>query len=380
VVETGQPVTAEVRYDADGIRGWWRTSVVKLEDGVAVSLRDITSRKEREAALQDSEERFRLLAEALDDVFWISDVRQQRVVYVSPAYERVWGSSAEQLYRDPRAWRKNVHLEDRARVAEGFDQMMAGHHSVELVYRVSGPTGVRWVRDKAWLVGAPGSERIAGIMTDVSAAKESEEKQRLLSQELNHRLKNSFALMQSVVRLSAQSAQDLGTFVERLEARIQALARGQDVLVNGAGEVAELAEMVRNTLAPHAGPDTRVQIHGPIVHVAVGAAPLFNMAFHELATNASKYGALSVPGGEVSVRWRTTPAAEGGQALLLTWQESGGPVVAPPARRGFGSMLIERALAGEFGAAIELAFPPEGVVCTMRLPLSERLMVQSDAA
>ena len=380
VVETGPPVSAEGFYDADGVRGWWRTDVVKLDDGVAVSLRDVTSHKEREAALQESEERFRLLADAVDDVFWISDVRQQRVVYVSPAYERVWGASPEQLYRDPTAWRNNVHPEDRAQTDETFDQMMAGRRqSFELVYRVRAPTGTRWVRDKAWLVGAPGSQRIVGIMTDITAEKTSEEQQRLLSRELDHRLKNSFAMMQSIVRLSAQSADDLDTFVQNLEGRSQALARTQDELVKGVREMAELAAMVHQILAPHAGSEERVRIDGPIVHVAASAVPVFNMAFHELATNAAKYGALSVPEGRVSVRWRTQ-AAEGGPALLLTWQECGGPTVAPPARRGFGSMLIEHALAAEFAGAIELAFPPDGAVCTMRLPLSERLMARSDAA
>jgi two-component sensor histidine kinase len=137
--------------------------------------------------------------------------------------------------------------------------------------------------------------------------------------------------------------------------------------------------MAHEILALHSGPDHRVLIDGPAVHVAASAVPLFNMAFHELATNAAKYGALSVPGGAVSVRWRSQ-AAEGGQALQLTWQESGGPAVPPPQRRGFGSMLIEQALAAEFGGAIEIAFPPPGVTCTMRLPPSERLRVRSDAA
>jgi PAS domain S-box-containing protein len=380
VVESGGPVTAELFYDADGLCGWWRTQVVKLDDGVALSLRDVTSRKEREAALQESEERFRLLAEAVDDVFWISDVRQQRVVYVSPAYERVWGASQERLYRDPKAWRETVHPEDRAEVDRVFDEMMAGRRqSFELVYRVSGRQGTRWVRDKAWLVGPPGNQRIAGIMTDISAEKAAEAEQRLLSRELDHRLKNSFALMQSIVRLSAQSADGLDSFVASLEARIQALARGQDVLVKGAGEVADLATMVHDILALHAGGVERLRIGGPPVHIAASAVPLFNMAFHELATNAAKYGALSVPDGELSVRWRSQPG-DGGQGLLLIWQESGGPAVQPPQRRGFGSLLIERALAAEFGGAIELAFPPEGVTCTMRLPPSKRLTVRSDAA
>ena len=380
VVETGAPMTAEVHYDADGLRGWWRTNVVKLDDGIAVSLRDITSRKERESALQESEERFRLLAEAVDAVFWITDLRQQRVLYVSPAYERVWGGSQERIYRDPRAWRENVHPDDRAEVDRVFDDMLAGRcRSLEAVYRVRCPAGLRWVRDKAWLVGAPGSERFAGIMTDISAEKAAEAQQRLLSHELDHRLRNSFALMQSIVRLSAQSAQDLDTFVDGLEARIQALARGQEALVRGTGETADLAWMIRGILALHAGSGERARLAGPSVEVAASAVLLFNMAFHELATNAAKYGALSVPEGEVSVRWRVEAAGDG-QRLLLSWQESGGPPVQPPRRRGFGSVLIEQALAAEFGGAIEIAFPPEGVTCTMRLPLSERLTVRSDAA
>jgi PAS domain-containing protein len=89
VVEAGQPNEAEVFYDADGTRGWFRINAVKLDDDIALSLRDVTSRKARAAALQESEERFRLLADAVDDVFWILDLRQQKLVYVSPAYERI---------------------------------------------------------------------------------------------------------------------------------------------------------------------------------------------------------------------------------------------------------------------------------------------------
>jgi PAS domain S-box-containing protein len=381
VVESGEPSAAEAFYDADGIRGWFRIDAARLDDGIAISLRDVTERKEREAARQESENRFRLLADAVDDVFWITDVRPQRVVYVSPAYERVWGFSAERLYRDPKAWREHLHPDDRALVDQEFDQMLTGRRETfELTYRMQGPNGApRWVRDKAWLVRSGDGERIAGVMTDISAEKESEEKQRLLSQELDHRLKNSFALVQSIVRLSAQSAQDLDAFIDSLEARLRALARGQDVLVKGSWHLADLEDIVREMLAPHVGPEHRVQIEGPPVQVTASAVPLFNMAFHELATNATKYGALSVSGGKVSVWWQVQ-ADEAGPALWLTWHESGGPLVPSPPRRGFGSMLIEQALASDFGGEIEIAFPPEGVTCSMRLPLSERLMLSRNAA
>jgi two-component sensor histidine kinase len=107
--------------------------------------------------------------------------------------------------------------------------------------------------------------------------------------------------------------------------------------------------------------------------------PLLHMAFHELATNAAKYGALSVPGGRVSVDWQTI-ADEQGEAVRLTWAESGGPVVRPPVRRGFGSTLVEHALASEFAGEVKIDFPPHGVICRMRLPLSDRLTIRSDAA
>ena len=381
VVESGEPSSAEAFYDADGIRGWFRIDAVRLDDGIALSLRDVTERKEREAARQESEDGFRLLADALDAVFWIIDVRQQRVIYVSPAYERVWGFSAERLYRDPKAWREHLHPQDRAQVDQVFDQMLAGsRETFELIYRMERPNGaLRWVRDKAWLVRSGDGERIVGIMTDISAEKASEEKQRLLNLELDHRLKNTFSLVQSIVRLSARGARDLGEFVDSLEARIRALARGQDLLVRGSWDSADLDEIVREILALHAGQENRIQIEGPPVQVAASAVPLFNMAFHELATNATKYGALSVPRGQVSVFWRIQ-ADEGGPALWLTWHESGGPVVRPPPARGFGSMLIEQALASDFGGEIEIAFPPEGITCTMRLPLSERLTSSRNAA
>jgi PAS domain S-box-containing protein len=150
VIETGAPEEAEVFYDADGIRGWFRVNVVKLNDGVAIALRDITRRKERETTLEESEARFRLLADAVDDVFWIIDVPQRKVVYASPACERVWGLAPETLYRDPAAWRRNVHPEDRPLADPAFDDMLAGRRDTfELVYRMQRPdASVRWVRDK----------------------------------------------------------------------------------------------------------------------------------------------------------------------------------------------------------------------------------------
>lgn len=381
VVEENQPGEAEAAYDADGIRGWFRLNAVKLNDGIALSMRDVTSRKERENALRESEERFRLLADAVDDVFWILDPRQQKVLYVSPAYERVWGFSRAALERSPKAWRRSLHPEDRSLADPVFEEMLQGRRPLfELVYRMRGPDGSwRWVRDKAWLVRAGETERVVGVMTDISAEKASEERQRFVARELDHRLKNTFALVQSIVRLSRRTARDVEEYAGSLEGRINALARSQDVVVKGASHAALLEDIVRDSLAPYRGRDDRIAVKGPAIEIGAREVQLLHMGFHELATNAAKYGSLSIPSGRVSVEWQTI-ADEHGEALELTWTESGGPIVRPPARRGFGSTLVEHGLASEFAGEIKIDFPPQGVVCTMRLPLSDRLTIRRDAA
>jgi PAS domain S-box-containing protein len=223
---------------------------VKLNDGIVLSLRDVTGRKDREAALQESEERFRLLADAVDDVFWILDLRQQKLVYVSPAYERIWGFSRDRLERDPKARRQNLHLEDRSLAEPIFEEMLQGlRPSFELVYRMRGGDGSwRWVPDKAWLVRAGEIERVVGVMTDITAAKAAEEQHRLVALELDHRLKNTFALVQSIVGLSARSASDLNELARSLAGRIDALARSQDVVLTGSRRAARLEEIVQEAL------------------------------------------------------------------------------------------------------------------------------------
>jgi two-component system CheB/CheR fusion protein len=165
-------------------------------------------------------------------------------------------------------------------------------------------------------------------------------------------------------------------FAKSLEDRIQALARSQDTVVHGAWRGTLLDAVIRDALAPHASRDGRIDIRGPAIEVDARELPLLHMAFHELATNAVKYGSLSAPRGKVDVEWKTI-ADEQGEAVLLTWAEHDGPVVEPPVQRGFGSTLIEHALARQFEGNIELTFPAHGVVCTMRLPLSDRLTLQA---
>ena len=200
---------------------------------------------------------------------------------------------------------------------------------------------------------------------NITAEKRAEQQRRTLVDELNHRVKNTLATVQSIARqtfLDAEAGR-LGSFMNRL----RALSQAHDVLTRNAWERASLEEIARGAAAPF-GAD-RFTIGGPPVQIFPQLAVSLTMALHELATNAAKYGALSVPGGRIGVSW-TAAAQEGGMLLDLVWEEAGGPPVTAPARRGFGMRLIEEQLAYEFGGRIDLAFATAGVTCRIRLVVS----------
>jgi two-component sensor histidine kinase len=202
----------------------------------------------------------------------------------------------------------------------------------------------------------------------------ADQHQQLLLNELNHRVKNTLATVQSIAMQTSRNAHEPARFAEAFTARIGALARAHELLSEASWDGALLRDVIRQTLAPYVAQsgEGRVSLAGPAIHLGPNAAVTLNMAFHELATNAAKYGALSVDAGRVEVTWRLEDGA--GPAILgLEWRETGGPPVTEPVRRGFGSRLIEQALAREFEGEAELSFVPAGVICRMRLPLSAKM-------
>jgi two-component sensor histidine kinase len=197
----------------------------------------------------------------------------------------------------------------------------------------------------------------------------------MLLDELNHRVKNTLAVVQAV---ALQTLRHSGTPAEvqsALMARLTALARSHDLLRQGEWEGASLPEIVGQSLAPYAAAvgEGRVVMTGPPVRLPSSAVLTANLAFHELATNAAKHGSLSVPEGRVEVGWAIDGRQGEASAVEIVWRECGGPPVRPPERRGFGSRLIESGLAREFGAEVQLDFAPEGVECHIRLPLVTKL-------
>ncbi|AWN53776.1 PAS domain-containing protein [Methylobacterium sp. 17Sr1-1] len=329
---------------------------------------DITEAKDAETALREGEERLRLALAAGRLGTWEIDL-------VSGQH-RLSARSAEIFGAAPlshEAWTRTVHPEDRTRIEAALADLLAGESEYRTEFRIR-PDGSsqRWVSAQAIVQRDAGgrARRVIGIHQEVTERKRAEEHLRLLVHELNHRVKNTLATVQSIAMQSLRGLdgpQAAGAKTA-FEARLIALARVHDVLTRESWEGAELAEVVKDALAPLDGPGapSRFAVGGPALRLPPRIALSIAMALHELATNAVKYGALSVPAGKVALSWSV---ADG--CLSLRWQESGGPPVVPPTRTGFGSRLIERSLARELDGTVSLSFPREGVVCTIVAPLAE---------
>ncbi|WP_332769896.1 HWE histidine kinase domain-containing protein [Phenylobacterium sp.] len=222
----------------------------------------------------------------------------------------------------------------------------------------------RWTDDDEALVAAVVDQGWQAL-----ERRRGEARLRLLINELNHRVKNTLATVQSIASHTLRGAISPQDVRVDFEARILSLSRAHDVLTRRTWAGADLGEIAAATLEPFAGRgDARVLRQGPEVGVSPREALAISMALHELATNAAKYGALSTADGRVSIEWDVVRGPRS-RRLRLTWTETGGPPVTPPPRRGFGTRLIERGLARELNGSAHVAFPPEGVICTVEAVL-----------
>jgi PAS domain S-box-containing protein len=224
-------------------------------------------------------------------------------------------------------------------------------------------------------VAAPDDDLILTVRTlgeqvgRVLERKRTEEHQKLLINELNHRVKNTLAIVQSVAHQTLKGEDTSERTRRALESRLSALAGAHDLLTSENWESASLSSVVRGAGLGCGASESRFSAGGPEVRLQPQTVVSVAMAIHELCTNAVKYGALSNETGSVGVRWDVESDDDGVRRLRLVWEESGGPPVAPPPRRGFGTRLIERGLAADLGGTARIAFHPGGVVCTVEAPL-----------
>lgn len=205
---------------------------------------------------------------------------------------------------------------------------------------------------------------------DLTRHKEEQAQSRMLINELNHRVKNTLTTVQSIVSQSLRNETDPAVMRESIESRLFALSRSHDLLTRENWESAGLLDVVNAALEPFGvanGRSERFKVTGKNVRFPPKAALALGIAFHELATNAVKYGAFSGETGCVRITWSIEPSPEGDR-LILSWAEENGPPVTPPSKKGFGSRVIERGLAFELGGTTCLDYQPGGVVCTINIP------------
>jgi two-component sensor histidine kinase len=329
---------------------------------------DVTEARRSEIALRESEQRLRLALDAGRMAVWESDSGTD-TIKSSPELNRLFGLPAD---ANPTA------AEIRARYAPGArERLLAtaaaavqrGERFAEDELEVIWPDGChRWLLLRADIeVLGPGRMRAIGVAMDITARKLADEHQRLLINELNHRVKNTLATVQSIASQSLRGASSPEEARAALESRLFALSRAHDVLTRENWESAALRDIVTEAMAPYSTSRAgRLHTGGPDVRLPPRMALALAMALQELATNAIKYGALSSETGQVEIRW----TADAARHLHLTWEERGGPPVTLPKRRGFGTRLIERSLAQDLNGTAVLAFEPTGLICTVDASLS----------
>lgn len=206
------------------------------------------------------------------------------------------------------------------------------------------------------------------VVRDVTDRHVLEEHRRLLAAELAHRMQNNLAVVTSIISLTARGKNSVQEYQRALQGRLGAIARANESLVRGTWSGTSLLDLLAAELAPFNDPKSgNVALDGPHVIIPSALALTLALVIHELATNAVKYGALSVAEGRLDVVWAF---ARGEDQLVLDWRESGGPEVSAPAKRGFGSELIERSIARSVGGDVRLDFAPEGLRCRISVPLS----------
>jgi PAS domain S-box-containing protein len=214
-----------------------------------------------------------------------------------------------------------------------------------------------------------GRRMFTGVVRDITERKQVEQHQELLVAELDHRVKNVLAQVAVVAMSTRQGSRSIDEFLRSLNGRIQSMAAAHTLLSKSGWQSVGLDALVRNQLAPYAT-DTNVTISGTDVMLIAAEIQAVARVLHELVTNAAKHGALSIPGGHVSVHWNRKPNGDGAN-LMLVWQEQGGPPVKSEIQSSYGTNLIRNLIPHELGGMVELKFVPEGVSCRIEIPIRQ---------
>jgi PAS domain S-box-containing protein len=392
LMSRARPPGERLHYEApftryDGSRGWLRVFGEGVyEDGVCIGLRgaamDISDEKAAEETIKRAEQRLILALQLAGMHVYELDFEQRQLTHHGSddalfdrdlVFEDLWPGL--EMIVDP---------VDRQRVSGEWEAALVAGVSFRSEFRMNRADGREvWVFAVAEITPGPAGEprRVIGALMDITSRKqgelqtldamarmqEHETRQKLLLDELNHRVKNTLAAVQSVAVQTLRDEGDMPQARDLFIERLLALSSTHNLLVRRAWESARLFELAEATLRPYGRP---YAIAGPDLQLDPNFAVSLGMALHELATNALKHGAWR-GAGRVDIE---ISEAAGGEVCIL-WRETGGGAVAPPTRRGFGSRLLERGVARELAGKVSLDFARSGLVCAIRVPQSPRLQV-----
>ena len=317
------------------------------------------------AALQHSEERYRRIFEQASELIVTADL-DQVITDCNPSAAAAVGLTRQEAIGRPIS--EFISAEDFRQTTQMLQQKLEAGGTTRYDVRVRSSSGdwLNWEINSGLTYAEDG--RPVGLHVlgrDVTDRKRAEEHQRLLINELNHRVKNTLAVVQSIAHQTLRQGNVDDEVRQALEGRLAALSAAHNVLTRESWSAASMREIVADAVAPFCS-DGRCTVEGPELRLNPRAAVSIALAVHELATNASKYGGLSSDTGRVEVEWKI----EDGR-LGFTWREVGGPEVTVPSRRGFGTRMIERGLASDLDGVVTLDFKPEGLVFKVVCPLPQ---------
>jgi len=384
VLRTLSTIEREARNPQNGSRYLARVlpyrSIDNVIEGVVLTFLDVTLLSHTEERLRESESRLRSLVEGMPQLVWRARP-DGNWTWSSPQWTSF--TAQEPGGAADMGWLQAVHPDDREAAAAAW-HTAAEKGVVSIDHRLwnAADGAFRNVHTRAMPLRADTGAIVewVGTSTDVHELLLLQQKQKILLAELQHRVRNSLALIRSLARRSASTSESVPAYAANLEGRIDALARAQSILTRAPDAVVDLKGLVLDEFASHGvNGSGQVNVEGPGIVLSGKAAEDLSLTFHELATNSLKYGALNAEGGNIDVTWNISGAAERPE-LRIEWVERTLRPIAPPTRRGFGSELIERLVPHELHGASDLKFDDHGLLCSVRLPLSDSIRLVKKTA